>query len=582
MGGRRPVSQHPRITSRPRQLAGGGTQSGSLDIEAQPTLVPRGIVQARRAETTNQTVGDALTARMLAASDKQMPDFLSVLEAVRREADSGDMRAADAYGYALRNLAQADPGKWLDFYEGSGLTQEEWGRYFNRDDSTAAASTAGPEVTVIPDEDPVQAEMMAEQMPSSTAGSVIDLESLLAGFGPPRPASAGGELAAQLSPAIPGAGATRADFPTRIAQLINSQNDLEGRPRTDAAGNIMPASDIAKQFYYDDRPPSSTREMFPELESVANIRMLAQLSGQPFQPVLPNVVGRRSEMPMVANDFVRPAMDLISQHTTFSPETQSLSFREGVDPAELQAQIRSMIGYAEPEQVQSLLAGLRGEHPTLSQYELEQAARGTLGGYTGPTGIIPAGAYGGRGFERDILNTGRSVQQKMGEHIDSVLSGRTRDLNLDLLTAGPARSPYWRDDRFIAPDTTDLGLYRGRLPPEIVATFIAQQMGRNEPSYIANLVPYVADAMQRQADTPAPAPARGYQFQPPHFEMTPEWLNMVNKFYEKRGVPRPPIQDRGAMPAAQPSTPNLNTSSMMPNTPRFEQYRSNPLTSLIG
>lgn len=642
--------RHPRMTSRPGQmLEGGGTQSGSLDLPQEGAPRPRVEIQEMREDAAAQSVGESLLTRMKSATDQQVQEFTDILATARMEADRGDPRALRTYGYALNQLAQDDPAKWYDFFTASGLTGDQWRSYFHPADEAAVPDAPVAAAPTLGD-----VENFEQAMPLSPAGGTIDLETLLAGFGPPRPAREGGELAAQATPFAPAEQATRADFPWRLSQFLTSQRDLEGNPRMEG-GRIATPSQIAEQFYYDDRPAKDSRALYPEMESVANIQMLRQLSGLPFTPGLPAmsssvgrldrgsplqamevrrrvataaqkapsrirellalaeqansdpaiaaaiennesvflprqtrdgdtklvptkvnptglsldrwqqaVMGQASRLtnpgvavarpgefvgtvraPMFANndEAVAAARRLISEATEFSPQSQALAFREGVDPAA----------------VQSAVAGL-------------------LDGYEGSAILAPQGAFPAQALaaDRQILNASRSPLQKNAEAIEAVLSGAEANLDLDRL------APYWRNEDFIAPDSSDGGLYRGQLPPDILATLIAQQVGRNDPRYIAMLVPHVARSMEALSGTRAPRPSRTSQYAPPTFEPTRSWLDGVQKFYQRRGQPMPQLQQRGVPAPANPATPDMTDTSMLPSTPRFAQYRNNPLTSLVG
>jgi len=660
MAGRLPLPQP--VTARPRNLSGGGTQSGALDIQAEG-FAPRAVVDARRAEMTTDTVGEQLSMRLLRANDKEMKELSGVLSQVIREAEAGDFAAADAYGQALGTLMVEQPGKWVKLVDSLRMVDPAtgksvpvpdavYGRTFIPQTRTATpAPTDTPGGVILPglDENPFAAAVVARG--NVGEGSPLDLQRLLMAQGPARE---GGELAAQTAPRSKAEQSTRRDVVGhKISDVLGAQETLDGAPRVSAeTGEPLTPTQIAKQFFFDPRVPQSSQDkgIYSDMLRMAHIRELAKLTNVPFAP---RFLDQGERLSYNANSTIAPLEDYLKKRTQYDLETDTLTYHDGSDPTkprvdqrEVQEYLNAQVGQLAPQPplnfllrgltqapdgtpralenpevmermvrdvsarnptvfrdpgadiASELLAGLRAD-PTFDEssmgFDVADAVRGIAAGqapqparYEGPTQVRMANRDGA------IFNAPRSMQQRMGEHIDNVLSnvpGAT--LNLDFLTGGPNRTPYWRRTDFVLPDPVTGELVRGPMPAEILSSMIAQQVGRTDPYYIRNLMPYVADAMRRMADAPAPTPAKS-KFLPPHMNPFQESAAKANvDYFKSRGLPRPTeIIDRSgqlleapaapqAMPQASPVTPAMNTSSMM-RRGAFRRGRDNPLTSLIG
>lgn len=623
MAGRVPLPQP--LTSRPRMLEGGGTNSGNLNIPGEG-FVPREVIEARRAEMTTDSVGEQLTMRLMRADDAELNDLSGVLSQVVQEANAGDFTAADAYGVALGNLMAQAPDKWLKVVDSLRTMDPETGkmvplsnegyRFAFVPESRAAAQTAAPidnpAGIMVPelDVDPAAASQIG--MGNIGAGETLDLQRLLLGQGPARQ---GGELAAQTAPRAPAEAATRRDFEfPRGSDVLNTQTMADGTPRLNGEGKPLTPADIAKPYYYDERVSTGRDSaLYSDLQRMAHIRELARLTNVPFEPRYVPYGGERFQ---VANETVRPLEDYLSERTTYSPQTNALTYNDGVDQQTVSDYLNMQLGQAPADPALApLLQGLTQapdgsprvlENPDVMERmvrdvvaanpdEQRQALLAGLtnnGPYEGPTQVQMSQR------DMDMMSVPRSQAMRMGEHIDEVLSGARDHLDLDLLTGGPDRTPYWRREDFLLPDPVTGELFYGPMPAEHLANLIAQQLGRNDPYYIKNLVPYVAQAMMMMQGTPAPT-AKQKPYGPARTTNTPAYEATLVDYYKKRGVqPMPKIQLHPSlerrintvapvedvpqvMPEASPVTPAMDTSSMMRPGMRG-RGRFNPLTSLIG
>lgn len=568
-------------------LKGGGASGGSLDIgETASPVTPvrsRAEILADRAATSQQTVGDALHAKLLTLSDKQIPEQAAVLQTVLKEGESGNTRAVQPYAYALQKLFTDDPERWMKLQQATGIEPAEFASRFRQ-------------------------EVMPGAQPSA------QLQRL------------GGELAAQDAAPAPPAAPTRADFPWRWSMFLGG-------------------SEAAKPLYLDSRPAGSTRALYPELKSHETIRVLRDMTGFPFTPTM----GRG--MNVGSDPTVRAAMDLIEKNIDINPDMKRdpkllarLRDEAGGDDRMFQSLLdQQPISTYDPalkDQVNQIFQNALADRPMSSDSMISRAVEGDLDpedpnfaayqsldddGNPLPVPMVrpmmadsadPPFPLGGpirlsTASDRAMGLSARSPLDKRLEQIDAILEGRgsvpkplqrllndPRNKNSDLrdmiyqnAVAGGVidmdNLPYpWRQD-FVAPDSADNGLYLGTLPPDILSTLLAQQLGKYDPRYIQSLVPHMQRSMDLYQQIKPTGRAQKYLKsieiptesgnKIPPAPIGDELLKAIQKFYQQRNLPIPPLQRR------TPVTPNMTSmNSVMPQQSMMAADRINPLAALVG
>lgn len=581
-------------------LAGGGVPTpGVLEL---PKGLSRGQVQELRFQTNQNTVGDALTEKMMGLNNPaSVSKMAEVLSTVMRDAESGDMTAANTYGRALQRVMVDRPDIWNQLAtkvtadpvpEVQQQKLAKFGDTFHR----ALDEEPIPDRGIVLQDTPETRDAVAEMFPSSDFDTGIT--AALADV------AAGSDVSAVPAPAIDRADVTADQFPFTKAMYFGG-------------------SERAKNMNYDARPASAARELYGPLFDHEVIRQLAQESGLPFMPAAggqktPDLDPRTAaaieliERDLKANRSFRPTSK-IGLRERLIDAARANGIEEGRIPFIVQqAMDRAPVSKLSPgvgDAVRGLL--LRGEGPLpreidsagnpvpvdwqylpISQSRLPtyiEQDRPIINRERSPlaknSAAIEAATYGESPLPRRL-------EQILADHTanstlrDQIAEAKQRGTILDL----DKLAPWWRNETMIAPHLDDLGLWQGQLPPEILATLIRQSMLDNDPKSIARLVDPVRQSMNllNQID-PSAANIRalyrwrrGQSPEPRIFRPNASWAEAVNNFYRHHGVPVPAPQVK---PVINPKNiPQLNQSGSLrlPSRLAPTPYRTNPLTSLIG
>jgi len=161
-------------------------------------------------------------------------------------------------------------------------------------------------------------------------------------------------------------------------------------------------------------------------------------------------------------------------------------------------------------------------------------------------------------------------------------------------------APYWRGN-FQYIDPVDGQLYYGKLPPEILAPLIAQQLLIDNPGTIKSMLGTVRRAMEVYSHTEPTGRvlARHRRTKEPiwldesgvprNYRPTPSYDKKIKEFYESRGLPIPEIKyresglDRPGADQTSMMLPSMDPSmEMFPGLQRRMAPATSPLGSLIG
>jgi len=503
-GSRRPPT--PEVTV---PLAGGGTQSGSLDIDPKEF---RGAVRAGRDAKKNLTVAGALFEDMSRldtspdAKGKPRPAMAQFAESLQRLAiehqKAPGENLLEPYRQAMQRLMQKDPMQAEGILHAANLPPQVEMDLFSAGDSPdlrAKVESLSPEdAAVLQDAQDLSSTIQTGRQLSMSQEAAPNLEGMQrAGLAEEVPVfddtRAGRNLIRQLAnlemqnpqiadlvdagsayapaPVDSPASASRMDFPVSLQALMGSKAE-------------------AKKFYFEDRDPGAQRVFYPLIKPAHNIRLLSELSGGNFVPALPpesSTVGKlnkgRAGSPSAEGSVgdsyaydvgqepeVQKALSLIDQQTkmnpAYEPDPAAMDLGEGsslFDPRALL--IKKQYEQTLPHQVRELLAG-------------------------GPTGGRVMLRYGTSSSpyasaERAIMRAGRSPLKKHRDSVFSVLEGSART------------AP--RGIQRLIPSTAQVMA----VPPEKLlfdAGFTSEQIGSMSPAQLQETVDSLRQGLINKAD----------------------------------------------------------------------------------
>lgn len=577
-------------------LAGGGaTTPGVIPM---PSALSRGQVEELRFQTNQNTVGDALTERMAGLNTPaNVNDMAAVLSRVMRESQAGDQTAANTYGRALQQLLVQRPDIWNKLLDATtdhpdpevrAQNRSNWSAAFQRQLHDDVSPTRGVGLL---SETPSNEMAIAENFPA-TAGGEVNMGRL-------EDMAYGSDVSAVPAPALDRQEVTADQFPFTKAMFFGG-------------------SERAKNMQYDKRPRSAAREMMGPLRDYEINRIIAQESGLPLETARPGMEIRPSDVHPNIIAAQKLVSEELARNRSFNPQ-KKIGLRELlIDQARAQGIAETAIPHVVQAQLDNLpVARVAPEIGMAVRGLLSDVDPDELGRFL-PYGdaIAPRGTVG----DRRLINRERSALAKNAAAIEAATYGESPlpprlDKTLNDPTASPLLrglieegrdrgmildldrlAPWWRNETMIAPHLQDLGMYKGQLPPEILATLLRQSMLDNDPRQIARLIEPTRQSMnllnqlepsaantralyqwrRGKAGQPAPPP------EPRIFTPNGLWAEAVRNFYQHHQVPMPPVQAKPRI--SEKNIPKLNQSGMLrlPANVGSTAYRTNPLTSLIG
>lgn len=626
MAGRGP-SRFSKVTALP--LAGGGAGGGSVNIDVSQF---RDRVLANRDADTAMSVADGLAETMagldtaLDAKGAIKPPLQQFVESLQRVAVEHEKSPAEnviePYRQAFQKLVSRNPMQADAILRSSNLPEPTVSALSQQGPAKAtrsrveslapedvvalqeaqdisAALKAGREMTMGQEMAPNDLEGM-QQVPLAQETALFDdtrqgksLISRLVRLERERPAIEGlSDAGAAYAPMPEGPDApkTRNEFPYSLSQLMGPENKA-----------------LAVGMYYRDeagRAKTPQQIMYPAIKGADNIRLLREMSGQPFVESLPpesstvgsltkGKVGSKNAEGSVGDAYsynigeeegVKQALQLIDQNsrrnTNYDP----------TDPEKINPETGEP--YSEFTYTTTL--------PNRVQRLLEQAGH-TAGGRVmlkyGTAANMPASV------ERKMLNEGRTPLNRRREQLVNIIDGKTQSVPKALqrligdestpadirTTIEQAASgggvlpldevaPYWRA-HFTYRDPVDGQMYMGQLPPEILSPLIAQQLLIDNPGTMQSMVGAVQRSMQIYQQ--APPSGRALEFldengSPRAFTPSKPYLMQIIEQYNQSGSPIPPIKSRPDG-LKRPGAEEFSVSQ-----PRFQQSQFSPLASLVG
>lgn len=426
------------------------------------------------------------------------------------------------------------------------------------------------------------------------------------------------------APEDPPAPITRDQFPYSLSQMMGSR-------------------DLATPLYYrDDQAKTPQQIFYPLIKPVHNIRLLREWSGKPFVESLPpfsTTVGKLNKEterpPKASKGKLRVDKETKAvYHPQPEPETivregsvgPAYEYDVGQEPAVAQA--LSLIDKNVKPNPRFDPANPQAINPQTGQPYLEftypaalpARIKRLLSAQGAPEGGRVMLRYGTRPMsaagERRLMGEGRGPMTRRREQLVNIIEGQSASVpkalqrligNKDAapdLKAMVERAaveggilpldevaPYWRGN-FTYIDPSDGQLYYGKLPPDILAPLIAQQLLIDNPGTMQSMVGTVRRAMEIYEQVEPSGRALKYMDEsgaPQTFSPSKPYMEQIIEFYRSQGQPIPEIQMRESglkRPGADQTSmmdPSMDPyMEMFPGLQRRMAPAASPLGSLIG